>query len=149
MYPLIRLIINFLMKALKGSQMLATLSFVGAIALAKHDKIPEKASETNSAKATKVGLDFFMVGDYGYVGNMAPAYLTFNKMDDIIDDTSDPRNNIDFLMTMGDNLYPWTDSKNPSDAEFDVMMSLFTQRDNLKSKTIYAVRGNHDCYFDQ
>lgn len=28
------------------------------------------------------------------------------------------------------------------------MMSLFTTRDNLKDKTIYAVRGNHDCYFD-
>lgn len=88
-----------------------------------------------------------MVGDFGYVQEMQPAYLTFNKMNEIINDKSDPRNNIDFMMTMGDNLYP-VDGENPTDAEFDVMMNLFTQRDNLKDKTIYAVRGNHDCYFD-
>ena len=86
-----------------------------------------------SIQADKKGLDFFMVGDFGYVAEMAPAYLTFNKMNDIVANTSDPRNNIDFMMTMGDNLYP-IDGLNPTDAEFDVMMSLFTERENLKDK---------------
>ena len=27
-------------------------------------------------------------------------------------------------------------------------MRFFLDRDNIKDKTIYAVRGNHDCYFD-
>lgn len=115
------------------------LSIVGLIAL---------ASVTVPAvyMKDKVGIDFFMVGDYGYVQNMAPSYLTFNKMNEIINDSSDPRNDIDFMMTMGDNLYPA--ESEPTDEEFDLMMTLFNDRPNLANKTIYAVRGNHDCYFD-
>ena len=48
---------------------------------------------------------------------------------------------------MGDNLYPRIDEA-PTDEEFDVMMSLFTNRSHLKDLPIYPVRGNHDCYFD-
>ncbi|CDW81744.1 acid phosphatase [Stylonychia lemnae] len=95
----------------------------------------------------KVGLDFFMVGDYGWVRNMTPAYLTFDKMNEIAGNKSDPRNDIDFFLTMGDNLYSMN-STNPSDEDFDIMMSLFYKRDNLKDKNIYAVRGNHECYFE-
>ncbi len=50
-------------------------------------------------------------------------------------------------MTMGDNLYPKVDEA-PTDAEFDLMMSLFSEREELNKLPIYPVRGNHDCYFD-
>lgn len=126
---------------MKRNNILALLSLVGIATL------PSQVALSETTANGKVGIDFFMVGDYGYVQEMAPAYLTFNAMNDIIANKSDPRNSIDFMMTMGDNLYP-VDGLNPTDAEFDVMMSLFTERENLKDKTIYAVRGNHDCYFD-
>ncbi len=48
---------------------------------------------------------------------------------------------------MGDNLYA-NNAWYPSDEDFDTMMNLFNDRSNLKDKTIYAVRGNHDCMFD-
>ena len=97
--------------------------------------------------AEKLGLDFFMVGDYGYAQNMGASFMTFNKMNEIINDKSDPRNSIDFIMTMGDNLYPRVDTA-PTDDEFAQMMNLFNDKENLKSFPIYPVRGNHDCYFD-
>ena len=96
----------------------------------------------------KSGLDFFMIGDYGYVGNLAPSHLTFNAMNAIIANrTNGERDQIDFILTMGDNLYPKIDEA-PTDAEFDLMMTLFSEREELKELPIYPVRGNHDCYFD-
>jgi len=50
-------------------------------------------------------------------------------------------------MTVGDNLYPVVETQ-PTQEEFETMMSLF-ERPSLKSLPIWAVRGNHDCYFDQ
>ena len=97
--------------------------------------------------SNKVGIDFFMVGDYGYVQDVDASILTFNKMDEIVGNPKDSRDDIDFFMTMGDNIYP-KDDTNPTDEEFDQIMRFFLDRDNIKDKTIYAVRGNHDCYFD-
>ena len=72
----------------------------------------------------KKGLDFFIVGDYGYVEEMAPAELTFGKMNDIIANGTTDRDMIDFIMTAGDNIYPVNGSA-PTDEEFDTMLSLF------------------------
>lgn len=48
---------------------------------------------------------------------------------------------------MGDNIYPVNET-NPSDAEWATMMSLF-EREHLKDMPVWAIRGNHDCYFDE
>jgi tartrate-resistant acid phosphatase type 5 len=77
---------------------------------------------------------------------MSPAELTFNKMNEIIAKASDPRDNIDFFITVGDNLYP-VNATNPVDSEWDIMLSLF-QKPNLTDLPVYAIRGNHDCLFD-
>ena len=69
-------------------------------------------------KSNKVGIDFFMVGDYGYVQDVDASILTFNKMDEIVGNPKDSRDEIDFFMTMGDNIYPAVDT-NPTDEEFD------------------------------
>jgi hypothetical protein len=51
----------------------------------------------------------------------------------------------EFFMTVGDNLYPKVETV-PTDEEFAIMMSLF-EREHLKDIPVWAVRGNHDCYF--
>ena len=53
----------------------------------------------------------------------------------------------EFFMTVGDNLYPRVD-KNPTEEEFDTVMSLFN-RTHLQDLKVNAIRGNHDCYFDE
>ena len=52
----------------------------------------------------------------------------------------------EFFLTAGDNLYP-ADGYNPTEDEFDTMMTLFN-RTNLADMDVWAIRGNHDCYFD-
>ena len=52
----------------------------------------------------------------------------------------------EFFMTVGDNLYP-KDDHNPTEEEFDTVMSLFN-RTSLADMKVHAIRGNHDCYFD-
>lgn len=51
-----------------------------------------------------------------------------------------------FFLTVGDNLYPVVETA-PTDEEFGVVMGLF-ERPNLAELPVWAVRGNHDCYFD-
>lgn len=72
----------------------------------------------------KQGLDFFVIGDYGSVHALEPAELIFGKMNDIIGNATTDRDLIDFIFTAGDNLYPQNDT-NPTDEEFDIMLSLF------------------------
>jgi DNA repair exonuclease SbcCD nuclease subunit len=53
---------------------------------------------------------------------------------------------IDAFITMGDNLYP-VNATAPTPGEFQQMMDLFERRQSLKNLPIYAIRGNHDCYY--
>ena len=88
-----------------------------------------------------------MVGDFGWVQDMTDGNTVFDAIDETkgkaepgsIDDG-------EFFVTVGDNLYP-KDGYNPTDEEFATMMTLF-ERENLKDMKVHAIRGNHDCYFD-
>jgi hypothetical protein len=53
----------------------------------------------------------------------------------------------EFFISVGDNLYPVIDEE-PTNEEFNTVMSLF-QRPSLSHLDVWAIRGNHDCYFDQ
>ena len=88
-----------------------------------------------------------MVGDFGYIGNgLTIAKSIFKKMDEVIDDTSSAENQIDFIMTTGDNVYPLVGSA-PEDSEVTAVLDLFRNTNNIKNLDIYPVRGNHDCLF--
>jgi DNA repair exonuclease SbcCD nuclease subunit len=78
---------------------------------------------------------------------MTPAYLTFDAMNKIKGDMASPEDDIDFFVSMGDNVYP-VNATNPTDDEIDQMLGLF-KRDAIKDTPVYAVRGNHDCYYDK
>ena len=95
-----------------------------------------------SQPAVDGGIDFFVVGDYGWVQDMGPSDGSFDLMSKIAGEED-----IDFFVTVGDNIYP-KDGSNPTTAEFKLMMDLFTTRDNLKNIPINVLRGNHDTYFD-
>lgn len=59
--------------------------------------------------ALKKGIDFFLIGDYGYIANMTTARNTFAKMDDVVGSASNetnPEDLIDFMIGAGDNIYP-------------------------------------------
>ena len=95
--------------------------------------------------------NFFIIGDYGWVQDLTDSYYTFGKMSEIMMEAHespnpDPRDLIDYFLTVGDNLYPRI-GDSPTDEEFDEMMSLFTYP-YLDELPIYAVRGNHDAVFD-
>ena len=59
--------------------------------------------------------------------------------------TTNPEDLIDFMIVAGDNIYA-ADPLNPTDEEFDQVLSLF-QLEHLKNLKAYAIRGNHDCEF--
>jgi len=71
---------------------LATQSFCNITPPHFFDKHPHTHVNETSNNTNSKGLNFFMVGDYGWVRNMTPAYLTFDKMNEIAGNTSDPRN---------------------------------------------------------
>jgi hypothetical protein len=100
------------------------------------------------AGATRDGVDFFVIGDYGWVQDLTDSNLTFDAMDSI-KAKAEPGSNDDFefFVTVGDNLYPRV-GDSPTKEEFADMMNLFGSREHLKDLKIYPVRGNHDAYFD-
>lgn len=94
-----------------------------------------------TATAQQSGLDFFVVGDFGNMGNLGPAKAAFDAMNSIKANGS----KIDMFVTVGDNLYP-TKPEYPTEAEVKKMIGLF-KGDKIKDLPVYGVRGNHDCYF--
>jgi len=73
---------------------------------------------------------------------MEAAEQTFDAINEMV-----LEDNIDHFITMGDNIYPTVADK-PTQDEFKQMFDLF-KRKNLKDLPIYAIRGNHDCYYDK
>lgn len=73
-------------------------------------------SENIDLSEQKKGKDFFLVGDYAWVQDLKDAYLTFDAMDQIksnaksknqtLDEKTEDIDDIDYFLTMGDNLYP-------------------------------------------
>ena len=73
-------------------------------------------SENIDLSEQKKGKDFFLVGDYAWVQDLKDAYLTFDAMDQIksnaksknqtLDKNTEDIDDIDYFLTMGDNLYP-------------------------------------------
>ena len=84
-----------------------------------------------------------MVGDYGWVADMTPAELTFGAMNEIVKNAENQRDQIDFFMTMGDNLYAHN-ATYPSEEDIDIMINVFN-KSHIDDIPIWAIRGNHDC----
>ena len=95
-----------------------------------------------------------MVGDYAWIQDMSPAVLTFDAMNSIKENSSKDcgqsevcEDDIDFFVSMGDNLYPVV-SDAPTEDEISQMIGLF-KRDAIEELPVYSIRGNHDCYYDK
>jgi len=84
-----------------------------------------------------------MVGDYGWVFNMTNPKLNFDALDAYVGNITANGGHIDFLMSMGDNMY-LTNEYHPPEKEVDEVMQLFNRK-NIKDLNIWAIRGNHDC----
>ena len=88
---------------------------------------------THYSGQTKTGIDFYLFGDYGWMGDtMQTANRTFKKLDDVLgsgNNETNPEDLLDFIIAAGDNLYP-LDAAYPTEEEFDMMLSLF-QKENL------------------
>ena len=104
------------------------------------------AALLNLASAGATGTTFFVVGDYGEVVNTTAANMLFDAINDTVGAaTPDTINAAEFFVSTGDNIYPAVPTA-PTVTEFETMLALF-QRPNLSSLPVYAIRGNHDCYF--
>jgi len=78
---------------------------------------------------------------------MTDPDMVFDAINKVKGDAVENSNDdAEFFISMGDNIYPRNET-NPTDEEWDTVMSLF-ERENLKDLPVWAIRGNHDCYFD-
>ena len=97
--------------------------------------------------AGKDGTTFFVVGDYGDVTDMASADMLFDAIHQVVEKGAPGTIDApEFFVACGDNIYPAIEDA-PTQEEFNTMLSLF-QRPSIASLPVYAVRGNHDTYFD-
>lgn len=96
----------------------------------------------------RTGTDFIVVGDFGWARDMSDPDMVFNAMSELkLHAVPESNEDAQFILSVGDNLYPMVDEA-PTDEEFATVMTLF-QRPGLKDIPVWAVRGNHDCYFDE
>ena len=71
---------------------------------------------------TKTGVDFILVGDFGWTQNMTDPNLNFDAINAYVGNQTSTLGTIfDFIMTSGDNLYVKNETY-PTDAEADLMM---------------------------
>ena len=97
--------------------------------------------------AAENGTTFFVVGDYGRVTALETPNMVFDAMNEVIG--AGVYQSIDkpeFIITTGDNIYPAVGNA-PTAEEFRLMVGLFN-RTNIADLPVYAIRGNHDSYFD-
>jgi hypothetical protein len=99
------------------------------------------------AMAGTNGTTFFVIGDYGVVTSMATPNMVFDAMDGVVAGAANNTiGNPEFFVACGDNIYPKV-ANAPTELEFETMLSLF-ERPNIKDLPVYAIRGNHDSYFN-
>mmetsp|Transcript_77641 Transcript_77641/g.107365 ORF Transcript_77641/g.107365 Transcript_77641/m.107365 type:complete len:215 (-) Transcript_77641:480-1124(-) len=105
-------------------------------------------SQTVKASDDENGLRYYIVGDYGWIADMYDTNRVFDAINEF-KGNAEPGSKDDgeFFMTVGDNLYP-LDAYNPQPWEFETMMNIF-DRQNIADMPVHAIRGNHDCYFDE
>lgn len=102
----------------------------------------------NIVHAEKNGISFVVVGDFGNIKEFERPSAVFDAISMMKENAEkDSSEDFEFFITTGDNLYP-IEPENPSEDEFEKVMSLFSSRDAIKDLPIYPVRGNHDCIFD-
>lgn len=85
-------------------------------------------------------LRFGVIGDWGYVSKPT----SIKKMMKRIDEEAS-KDKLDFLITVGDNIYN-DGIKSTSDKKFNEAMDLIRSNSHLKEVPLYASLGNHDCY---
>ena len=99
------------------------------------------------ANAGRDGTTFFVVGDYGDVTSLDTANMVFDAINDVVGAGADQSiDKPEFFVTVGDNIYPAI-ADAPTPEEFNLMIGLFN-RTNIADLPVYAIRGNHDAYFD-
>ena len=87
-----------------------------------------------------------MVGDYGDVTALDTANMVFDAIDTVVGLNATLIDDPAFFITVGDNIYPANETA-PTQQEFSDMVGLFN-RTNIANLPVYAIRGNHDSYFD-
>ena len=96
-----------------------------------------------ASQACGAALDFIMVGDFGWTFNMTLPHMNFDGINYYVGNLTANGGKIDFMMTMGDNMY-LANETHPTDADVDTVMALFNKT-HIKDLKIWAIRGNHDC----
>lgn len=96
-----------------------------------------------ASQACGAVLDFIMVGDFGWTFNMTLPHMNFDGLNYYVGNLTANGGKIDFMMTMGDNMY-LANETHPTDEDVDTIMALFNKT-HIKDLKIWAIRGNHDC----
>ena len=94
-------------------------------------------------KQVSCALEYIMIGDFGWTFNMTVPNLNFDALNAYVGKIKQDGGHIDFLMTMGDNMY-LQNELHPTDEDVDTVLGLFN-RSHIKDLNIWAIRGNHDC----
>jgi len=98
------------------------------------------------AAQSKSNSTFFIIGDYGNINHLDYANKTFDAMNNIVGNPQTDIDKAEFIVSCGDNLYPEV-SAEPTIEEFTTMLNMF-KRPNLAKLPVWAIRGNHDTYFN-
>lgn len=93
--------------------------------------------------ASAAPLEFLMVGDFGWTLNMTNPHLNFDAINAYVGNLTAQGGKIDFMMSMGDNMY-LVNETHPTKEDVESVMSLFNKT-HIKDLKTFAIRGNHDC----
>ena len=91
----------------------------------KRHRNHEEDSDVIKPVDKRNGADFFVVGDFGWVRDMTDPNSVFDAIDSVKGQARPGSfDDGEFFISVGDNLYPHDDF-NPTDEEWDTVMSLF------------------------